>query len=279
MIDGSDLSRSDTVALPVNRASRWSQVAGWSTLLLLAAFAWLAPFALPDPYLQDLGATLQPPSARHWLGTDPLGRDTLARLAEGTRVSLALALGAALLAAVLGSALGLLAAWHPGWLARLLQNLADAATAVPGLLWVLLLSPLSPGEKWPLYLGLVLMAWVEFFRTTRASVGTLLVGPQVQASRLLGFGPGYIALHHLWPEVRSNWLSLTAFAICSGVLAVAALGFIGVGLRPPGAELGLLMTEALPYASEAPRLVIGPIVSLLACVIALHAVAQGDSTP
>jgi peptide/nickel transport system permease protein len=247
---------------------------GWLTLLTLMGYAWLAPPAMPAPHLQDLSSTLQAPSPQHWLGTDALGRSVLARLAEGIRVSLSLALGSALLSAVLGASLGVVAAWRRGWLARVLQSLADAVMAMPGLLWVLLLSALAPGEKWPLYMGLVLTAWVEFFRTTRASVGALLAGPQVQSSRLLGFGPAYIARYHLWPAMRSTWLTLVAFAVCNSVLAVAAMGFVGIGLRPPGAELGVLMTEALPYSDDAPWLLAAPVLALLACVLALQAVSR-----
>lgn len=245
---------------------------GWLVLLTLVGYAWLAPAIMPDPHLQDLSAVLQAPSAEHWLGTDALGRSVLARLAEGTRVSLTLAMVSALLSACLGASLGMLAAWRQGWVARALQSLSDAVMAMPGLLWVLLLSALAPGEKWPLYIGLVLTAWVEFFRTTRASVGAQLAGPQVQSSRLLGFGPGYIARHHLWPEVRATWLTLTAFAMCNGVLAVAAMGFVGIGLRPPGAELGVLMTEAFPYSDDAPLLLAAPVLVLLACVLALQSI-------
>lgn len=266
-------SRSDTNARHAQPG--WiGRTIAWVALGGLALFAGLAPLVLPDPHVQDLGAALQAPGLAHWLGTDGFGRDCLSRLAEATRISLALALGAALMSALLGSGLGLLAAWRGGWIARGLQMLSDGTLAMPGLLWVLLLSALAPGQKWPLYLGLVLMGWVEFYRSTRASAGTLLAGPQVQASRLLGFGPLYIARHHVWPEVRQAWLSQTAFAVCAGVLAVAAMGFVGVGLRPPQAELGLLMTEALPHASEAPWLAAGPIVVLWSCVAALQWLAR-----
>ena len=250
------------------------QLAAALVLLGLAAFAGLAPGWLPDPHLQDLDAVLQPTSQAHWLGTDAFGRSALARLAEGTRVSLLLALGSAVVAALAGTLLGMFAAARPGWPDRLLQGAGDAVMALPALLWVLLLSALDPGEKWPLYMGLVLTAWVEFFRTTRASVGGLLAGPQVQASRLLGFGPVYIARHHLWPELRPTTVALTAFAMCNAVLAVAAMGFVGIGLRPPGAELGLLMTEALPYSDDAPHLLLAPITVLLLCVAALHALTR-----
>ena len=146
------------------------------------------------------------------------------------------------------------------------------------MLWVLLLSALAPGEKWPLYLGLVMTAWVEFFRTTRALVSATLAGSQVQSSRLLGFGSVYIAQYHLWPEVRATWLTLTVFAVCNGVLAVAAMGFVGIGLRPPGAELGVLMTEALPYARHAPLLLAAPVLVLLVSVLALQALSTNHES-
>ena len=121
----------------------WGQWAAILALVALALFASLSPWLLPDPYRQDLGAILQPPSATHWLGTDAYGRSALARLAEGTRVSLLLALGSALAAALLGTLLGLLAAWRRGVPDRALQGLGDAVMALPALLWVLLLSALA----------------------------------------------------------------------------------------------------------------------------------------
>ncbi len=241
-------------------------------LALVAAWAWLVP--LPDPAAQDLSASLLPPSAQHWLGTDALGREVSARLAQALRISLSLALGSALLAASLGAGLGLLAAWCRGTVERLLLAVADAVVALPGLLWVLLLSALAPGHTWPLYLGLVLTAWVEFFRTTRVAAATLLGGPQVQSSRLLGFGRLYIVRQHVWPALRGTLLALTALAVCNAVLAVSALGFVGIGLRPPNAELGLLMTEAMPYYADAPWMLAAPVLLLLATVLALQTLSE-----
>lgn len=251
-----------------------SRQLSWLCLMLVAALAWIAPALLPDPAAQDLSASLQAPSAGTWLGTDALGRNVAARLAAAARISLSLALLSALLAATLGAGLGLLAAWRRGWTERLLLALADAVLALPGLLWVLLLSALAPGRTWPLYLGLVLTAWVEFFRTTRASAATLLAGPQVQSSQLLGFGRIYIVQQHVWPALRGTLLALTALAVCNAVLAVSALGFVGIGLRPPAAELGLLMTEALPYYADAPWMLAPPVLLLLATVLALQTLGE-----
>ena len=244
----------------------------YGVLVGVATLAWLSPACAPDPHAQNLMSALQGPSAQHWLGTDHLGRDGLARLGEGLRTSLGLAVASALLAVVLGSALGLWAAWRRGWADRLLSMAADGVSAIPGLLWVLLIAAMAPGEKWALYSGLVLTAWVEFFRLLRSHTRVVLVGQPVQASRLLGFGPGYIVRWHVLLPVAGVLARLWAYAVANAVLAIAALGFVSVGVRPPQAELGLMMTEALPYYYEAPWLLAAPVLTLVLVIGALQAV-------
>ena len=223
-----------------------------------------------NPALQNLDHTLSAPDATHWLGTDHLGRDLLARLGEAVRVSFWLALGSALLAVGLGTVLGLWAAWQRGWADRLLCLCADGVAAIPALLWVLLVAALAPGHKWALYSGLVLTAWVEFFRLVRSRASLTLAGDAVQAGRLLGFGAPYLLRWHVLPPLHEDLLRLWSYAVANAVLAVAALGFVGVGLRPPTAELGLMMTEALPYYDEAPWLLAGPVLLLVLVVAALQ---------
>jgi peptide/nickel transport system permease protein len=242
-----------------------------AVLLLIAALALLTPALAPDPHTQDLMASLQTPDTQHWLGTDHLGRDNLARLGEGLRTSIGLALASALLAVALGTALGLLAAARTGWTDRLLCAAADGVTAIPGLLWVLLIAALAPGEKWALYSGLVLTAWVEFFRLVRSHTRSALLGQPVQAARLLGFGPAYIVRWHVLRPIAGVLARLWAYAVASAVLAIAALGFVSVGVRPPQAELGLMMTEALPYYYEAPWLLATPVLALVLVIGALQA--------
>ncbi len=240
-------------------------------LILVASAALLTPFVAPDPHIQDLTGTLLAPNTEHWLGTDHLGRDNLARLGEGLRTSVGLALTSALLAVAMGTALGLLAATTGGWVDRALSIGADAVASIPGLLWVLLIAAMAPGQKWALYSGLVLTAWVEFFRLMRSQTRTALLGQPVQAARLLGFGTGYILWWHVLRPSAAMLLRLWAYAVATAVLAIAALGFISVGLRPPQAELGLMMTEALPYYYEAPWLLATPVVALVLMIGSLHA--------
>jgi peptide/nickel transport system permease protein len=245
-------------------------------LLSVMLLGLLTSIAGHNPALQNLDHTLSAPDFAHWLGTDHLGRDLLARLGEAVRVSFWLALGSALLAVGLGTVLGLWAAWQHGWADRLLCLCADGVAAIPGLLWVLLVAALAPGQKWALYSGLVLTAWVEFFRLVRSRAHVTLAGDAVQAGRLLGFGATYLLRWHVLPPLRADLLRLWSYAVANAVLAVAALGFVGVGLRPPTAELGLMMTEALPYYDEAPWLLAGPVLLLVLVVAALQSATRAS---
>lgn len=258
--------------IPVATAPRPMRLPDMGILVLLAIllFGLLSAWLGKDPAIQNLDHTLSNPGISHWLGTDHLGRDLLARLGEAVRVSFWLALGSAVLAVGLGTLLGLWAAWHRGWADRLLCLCADGVAAIPALLWVLLLAALAPGQKWALYSGLVLTAWVEFFRLVRSRAHVTLAGDAVQAGCLLGFGATYLLRWHVLPPLRADLLRLWSYAVANAVLAVAALGFVGVGLRPPTAELGLMMTEALPYYDEAPWLLAGPVLLLVLVVAALQ---------
>lgn len=269
-----------TATSPPQQARRtaWCRRAGLAMLLLVAAFALLGPVAIGlDPARQSLVDSLQSPSATHWLGTDLLGRSVLSRLAHAAQLSLGLSLLAAVTAAVPGVLLGVAASWRGGRTELALVMLADAVLSIPGLLLVLLFAALAPGQQWALYLGLSLSLWVEYFRVSRAASGPVLAGDAVQASRLLGFGWVHILKRHLLPALAPVLGTLLAFSAAQAVLALAALGFIGVGLQPPTAELGLMMIEFLPHYTEAPWLIAAPVALLMLLVLGMMLLAgEGD---
>jgi peptide/nickel transport system permease protein len=247
---------------------------GWALLGAILLFGLLGPLLAGDPLRQDLSATLRAPGPGHWLGTDHFGRDMLARLAHATRLSLGFALVAALAAAVPGVLLGLLAAWSGGLAERALVAFADAVMALPGLLLVVLFAAFAPGAFLPLYLGLSLALWVEYFRLTRGVAASLLARPQVEAARLFGFGPWHVLRHHLLPELAPLLGTLLAFSAATAVTAISALAFVGIGLRPPTPEWGSMMTELLPFHAEAPLQVLLPGLLLAATVLGLQLVAR-----
>ena len=253
-----------------------SRIIGLTLLASLAVCAFFGPALIGiDPASQSLLNTLKGPSATHWLGTDHLGRDMLARLLSGAQLSLRLALLSVITAALPGTMLGVVAAWRGGWIERLLTLFADSVLALPGLLLVLMLAAISPGSWWALYVGLSLTLWVEYFRYTRQRARVVLADPSVEASRLLGFGPLHIVRRHLIPDIGPSLLTIAAFGAATAVTAVAALGFISVGIRPPTAEWGVMMTQLLPYWREAPFLIFQPVICLVLTVLALNLSVSG----
>ncbi len=248
-----------------------ARLTGFVLLLALALAAAMGPDLVgQDPAKQSLLDARQLPSGAHLLGTDHLGRDMAARLLSGAQLSLSLAVFSVVTAAIPGTLLGVFAAWSGGWTDRLLTSFADAVLALPGLLLVLMLAAISPGSWWALYVGISLTLWVEYFRYTRQRSRVVLAEPAVEASRMLGFSPGLIIRRHLVPEIGPGLLTVAAFGAAAAVTAVAALGFISVGVRPPTAEWGVMMSELLPYWREAPFLILQPIACLVLTVLALH---------
>ena len=248
-----------------------ARLIGFALLAVLAVAAIGGPDLIgKDPAKQSLLHTLEGPSLAHPFGTDNLGRDMAARLLSGAQLSLSLALLSVITAGLPGTILGVIAAWFGGWTDRLLGAFADAVLALPGLLLVLMLAAISPGSWWALYAGISLTLWVEYFRYTRQRARIVLAEPSVEASKLLGLGPWLLVRRHLIPEIGPGLLTIAAFGAATAVTAVAALGFVSVGIRPPTAEWGVMMTELLPYWREAPFLILQPVGCLVVTVLALH---------
>lgn len=261
------------------RSWPFRRVAGLAILAALLAFAFL-PLAIggEDPLKQSLRHALKGPSADNWFGYDHLGRSMQARLSAALRLSLGLAGLSVLTAMIPGALLGIAAAWRGGLIDRAIGAVSEAFLALPGLLLVLMLTALVPDNAAMLYIGISLVLWVEYFRITRALVRPLLASPAVEASGLLGFGPAYILRRHLWPEIAPVLLTVAAYGAASAMMAIAALGFVSVGVRPPTPELGAMMIELLPYYQEAPHAILQPIATIFLIVLALQLVGGKETS-
>lgn len=250
------------------------QKIGASVLLLLLGFAYLSPLLRPmDTALQNLNATLQAPSLAYPLGTDHLGRDMASRLASGIRLSFSLVVMSVLASLTLGGICGLLAGIFGGVIDKILGFVCDCIMALPGLLVILLFAAIAPNSFWALYLGVSLVMWVEFFKMTRAISLNLRQSPEVQASKLMNMGIWYLIKRHYLPRLFPVMATLSAFGAGNAVLALATLGFVNVGLKPPTAELGLMMTELFPYYYEAPLLLFLPIICVFLLVLGFQLLA------
>lgn len=252
---------------------------GAALVIAVLLFAVLGPLLVPgDPYRQSLINALAGPEAGAPLGYDHLGRSIYHRLAQALRLSPMIAIAAVVTAGAAGLILGTLAAARGGWLDRGLGILADALLALPGLLLVLIVLAIVPGTALGFWAGLSLVLWVEFFRLTRAATRETLASPAVEAARLLGFGPAYVFRTHVWPEIAPMILTAAAFGTASAIMAIAALGFVHVGMRAPTPELGLMMVELLPYWREAPLALLSPVIAAFALLLGLTLLAGSRET-
>lgn len=254
-----------------------TQLVSTGLLAVLVIFAVAGPLIWPGQAVQDLSRFLEAPGAGEPLGRDHLGRSVIARLAHATQLSLVMAVlcvGAALL---FGSLAGIAAAWRGGWIDSVLHGLSEVFIALPALLVVLVVSAIANGDLWTLCLGLALAQWVEYFRMVRARSGLVLAGPAVEAAGLLQLGPVHIIRRHLLPELRPLLTTMATFGVGSSILALSTLGFVGIGVRPPTPELGLMITEAFPFYHEAPWMALAPVLVLTTILIGLLGLRSKES--
>lgn len=222
-----------------------------------------------DPTAQDLMRTLEGASSAHPLGTDHLGRDVLARLLAGAPRSLGLSIGCVAGASTLGLALGLVAASSGQVADALIMRLADLMLAFPGILLALLLAGFLGGGTVPMLIGIKLTLWPQFARMSRAVALGALAEPHVEAAELAGFPARTILIRHVLPPVLRQTLPLATLGVGSAIMSVSALGFLGLGLQPPTPEWGAMVSELLPYLSEAPLQMAAPCLAIFFSVLGL----------
>lgn len=256
----------------MKRRRRWIPA---GVLLIVALFAIAGPLIIPwPPDQQDLHQTLRGPSRAHLLGTDNYGRDTLSRLAAGGARSLALAAACVASASCLGATLGLAAASFGRRAEWLILRATDLAMAFPGLLLTLLLVGMLGGGDVAIYGSLVATTWPEYCRVTYAAARTTLASPYVEAARVVGFSPVYLARRYVAPVIAPYILSLATLSLGRNILAITSLSFIGFGVRPPEAAWGAMIAELAPYFHEAPVQVLAPCVLIFAVVFASQWIAH-----
>ncbi|MCQ9131584.1 ABC transporter permease subunit [Streptomyces hilarionis] len=232
--------------------------------LLLACVVGLG---LPrDPLALDTGDRLRPPSATHPFGTDALGRDVLARVGHGAVDTLLLALAISAIALAVGIGLGLLP--------RVSGPLVDTVNAVPPVLAALLVVAVQGSGPMTPVLAVAVVAWAPLAAHTSALLRQERATVHLAATRALGAGPWYLLRRGLLPAVLPPVARHALLRLPGVALALASLGFLGLGAQPPSPEWGLLLAENQPYAERAPWAVLAP-AAVLAVLAALAVTAPG----
>ncbi|MCE2982994.1 MAG: ABC transporter permease [Parachlamydia sp.] len=223
----------------------------------------------------QLDATNLPPEWSHWFGTDDLGRDILARVSEGTGISLAMGLSAALIDLAIGLLWGGTAGFCKGRTDEVLMRLADILYAIPTLLVVILIVVSLGPHLISILLALTIVGWITMARIVRGQVLQIMSRDYVTAARLMGAGFGRILLRHVVPNAAGPILATLTLTIPSAIYTEAFLSFLGLGLQAPLASLGTMAYEGLPAFQYYPWRLFFPSFAIIMALLSFHLMAEG----
>lgn len=245
-------------------------------LILLLLPVLLAPWLAPgDPLTQDLAARLRPPSWQHPCGTDGLGRDVLSRLLYGGRATLSLVAWVAVLMVPLGLAIGITAADRGGWTGRVLSGLTSLVMAFPPLVLALAFAGvLGPGLT-NSAAALVLTGWPAYARLARVQTQILRRSDYLAAARMQGIGGLRLLWGHILPACVPTLQIRLALDLASIILAAAAFGFLGLGVRPPTPEWGMMIAEGSRVIFDQWWVAAFPGMAILLASLAFNLLAEG----
>lgn len=230
-----------------------------------------------DPYDTDLLAALEPPSAAHLLGTDPLGQDQLARILVGGRISLAIGFFGALFTLIIGITLGMTSAYFGGIVDDIIMWILNTLSAIPQLFLLLIVGALFDLSPAWLTVLFALLGWPFITRLVRSNVFSMREREYITAANALGVSTVSIMFRHIVPNVIPIVIIATARAVGNLMLAEAALSFLGFGVQPPTATWGNMLTEAQQYIvrEDARHLIIAPGVMITVSVLCLYIIGDG----
>jgi len=232
---------------------------------------------------QDLVNRLSPPSwaggaPGHLLGTDSLGRDVLARILEGTRTSLVISLAAVTLGMVAGVVIGLVAGYFRGWVDAAFMRLADAVLSIPNVLLALTVIAMIGGGVRNLVFVIAFSQWMAFARNTRAEALLHREMLYTAAARSIGARHGRIILRHVLPHTIPSTIVLATLSVSTAILVEAGLSFLGIGVQPPAAALGGMLSEGRQYITTASWLAVFPGLAIFLLVFGINALGDGLRT-
>lgn len=247
-------------------------------VILLAVFAPL--IATHDPYAQNLLTRMKPPvflggSWEHPLGTDLLGRDFLARLLYGARISLTIGIVAAIISGIIGTTMGVCAGYFGGRVDTVVTFLITTRLAMPVVLVALAVVAIFGGSLQVVILVLGFLLWDRFAVVMRASTRQISSREYITAARAIGCSVPRIVLTEIMPNVANNLIVVVTLEMAHAILLEAALSFLGLGVQPPTPSWGLMVSEGKQMMLFSPWMITIPGVALFALVLAINLLGDG----
>ena len=248
--------------------------------LLVVGFVgcYALPSLLPYDYNHlDYDALLQPPSLKHWFGTNALGQDLLARTLRGMQKSMLIGFCVALISTTLAATVGSIAGYFGGWRDRALMWLVDLLLVVPSFLLIAIVSARTKGSNNVLWLIVLLAAfgWMVSSRMVRGLTVSLREREFVRAARYMGVSSRRVILHHIVPNVASILIIDATLNVGSAILAETGLSFLGFGIQPPDVSLGTLIADGTSSTTTFPWVFLFPAGALILIVLCANLTGDG----
>lgn len=242
------------------------------TVLAAAVGPWLTPF---DPSNQWLALRLAAPSTSHLFGMDELGRDILARVLAGARISFLVGLTVVGVSAALGTTLGAIAGYFGGWIDDTISRVIDVLLAFPGLLLAIALVAVLGPSLGNVLFALTVIGWVSYARLVRGQVLRAREFEYVQAARALGAGTPRVLWHHVIPTAIPAIVVQATLGMAGAIIGEASLSFLGLGVQPPTPSWGTMLNGGRAHILDAPHLTIFPGLAIALLVLGFNFLGDG----
>jgi peptide/nickel transport system permease protein len=227
----------------------------------------IAPY---DPNLGKLEEFLVPPSARHWFGTDALGRDVLSRVIAGSRVSLVVGVLSVALAMAIGVPLGLVSALASNWVGEAIMRATDLFLAMPSVLIALAIAATVGPSLVNVILLVGFIYWAPFARMVRSEALSIRERDFIRSAYAIGCGRARVLFVHMLPNLANTIIVLASLQIAAAILLESTLSFLGVGVPPPTPTWGTMVSDGRPYVQLAWWVVTFPGIAIMAAVLCIN---------
>ena len=227
-----------------NRVTAFAFVLFVLIVLVALLGPWIAPY---DPLVSDTASALKPPSAKHWFGTDQIGRDVFSRMVVATRLDLFIAVASVALVFLMGGLAGVAAGFFGGWTDRIVSRIADTIMAFP--LFVLAMGIVAAlgNTVGNIILATAIVNFPLYARVARAEASVRREAGYVQAARLSGNSEMRVVLGHVLPNIMPIMVVQMSLTMGYAILNAAGLSFIGLGVKPPTPEWGIMVAEGAAF--------------------------------
>ncbi|MFD1885931.1 nickel transporter permease [Paenibacillus wenxiniae] len=251
-------------------------VVGLVIVFMFIVLALLAPWITRYEYTaQVLADRLQPPSAKHWFGTDDLGRDIFTRTIYGARISLWVGFLSVIGSIVIGTLLGLIAGFYGKWVDMIISRFFDILLAFPGiLLAIAIVAILGPSLQNALY-AIAIVNIPTYGRLVRARVLSLRQEEFITAARAIGVRDTRLLFRHILPNSLTPLIVQGTLGVATAIIEAAGLGFLGLGAQPPEPEWGKMLSDSRQFIQTAPWTVIFPGICILLTSLGFNLMGDG----